>query len=234
MDPCPRRPDAVAAPDLVPRHPLQVAGRPRPRLSRRTRPRRPSNAAQRTDFQTARDVSLPVPPQLTAGDEFFEFVFSGSGHSYETLKALAAKQEPLPDIALRDVSITINVDAEYDVVQTRLTRNVVGFVRGTDAKLRDTYVASAHTTITSATSSSRRPAAGAAGPPRLHGQTRPTPRPGDNINNGADDDGSGIVSLMAIAKAFATGQKPKRSVLFVWHSGEEGGLLGSATWRIFR
>ncbi len=59
------------------------------------------------------------------------------------------------------------------------------------------------------------------------GQTRPTPRPGDNINNGADDDGSGIVSLMAIAKAFATGQKPKRSVLFVWHSGEEAGLLGS-------
>ena len=59
------------------------------------------------------------------------------------------------------------------------------------------------------------------------GQTRTTPRPGDNISNGADDDGSGIVSLMAIAKAFATGQKPKRSVLFVWHSGEEAGLLGS-------
>jgi Zn-dependent M28 family amino/carboxypeptidase len=32
---------------------------------------------------------------------------------------------------------------------------------------------------------------------------------------------------MAIAKAFATGQKPKRSVMFVWHSGEEAGLYGS-------
>ena len=32
---------------------------------------------------------------------------------------------------------------------------------------------------------------------------------------------------MAIAKAFATGPKPKRSVMFVWHSGEEAGLLGS-------
>ena len=32
---------------------------------------------------------------------------------------------------------------------------------------------------------------------------------------------------MAIAKAFALGPKPKRSVMFVWHAGEEAGLLGS-------
>jgi len=32
---------------------------------------------------------------------------------------------------------------------------------------------------------------------------------------------------MGIAKAFATGPKPKRSLPFVWHSGEEAGLLGS-------
>jgi len=59
------------------------------------------------------------------------------------------------------------------------------------------------------------------------GQTRETPRPGDIINNGADDDGSGTVAVMAIAKAFALGPKPKRSVMFVWHAGEEAGLLGS-------
>ena len=47
------------------------------------------------------------------------------------------------------------------------------------------------------------------------------------INNGADDDGSGSTALLAIAKAFATGPKPKRSVVFVWHSGEEAGLYGS-------
>jgi hypothetical protein len=49
----------------------------------------------------------------------------------------------------------------------------------------------------------------------------------DIISNGADDDGSGSVSQMAIAKAFATGPKPKRSILFVWHTGEEAGLYGS-------
>jgi hypothetical protein len=49
----------------------------------------------------------------------------------------------------------------------------------------------------------------------------------DMINNGADDDGSGSTALLAIAKAFATGPKPKRSVVFVWHTGEEAGLYGS-------
>ena len=50
----------------------------------------------------------------------------------------------------------------------------------------------------------------------------------DSIYNGADDDGSGSVSALEIAEYFA-GQKtkPKRSLLFVWHVGEEEGLYGS-------
>ena len=51
------------------------------------------------------------------------------------------------------------------------------------------------------------------------------------INNGADDDGSGTVSVMEIAEAFALaandGKKPRRSVLFLNVTGEEKGLLGS-------
>ena len=50
----------------------------------------------------------------------------------------------------------------------------------------------------------------------------------DSINNGADDDGSGTVTVLEVAEAFAKGTvKPKRSILFVWHTGEEKGLLGS-------
>ena len=52
------------------------------------------------------------------------------------------------------------------------------------------------------------------------------------IHNGADDDGSGSVSLLEIAEAFqeaaAAGQGPKRSILFLHVTGEEKGLLGSA------
>jgi len=50
----------------------------------------------------------------------------------------------------------------------------------------------------------------------------------DSIRNGADDDGSGSVTMLELAEAFARGSaKPKRSILFVWHVGEEKGLLGS-------
>jgi Peptidase family M28 len=50
----------------------------------------------------------------------------------------------------------------------------------------------------------------------------------DSIRNGADDDGSGSVALLEIAEALAAAPvKPKRSILFVWHTGEEKGLLGS-------
>jgi hypothetical protein len=50
----------------------------------------------------------------------------------------------------------------------------------------------------------------------------------DSIYNGADDDGSGSVGALEIAEAFATsGVRPRRSLIFVWHTGEEAGLLGS-------
>ncbi len=51
----------------------------------------------------------------------------------------------------------------------------------------------------------------------------------DIICNGADDDGSGTTGILAMAEALAKSSKqPKRSVLFVWHAGEEKDLLGSA------
>ncbi|MBL0171175.1 MAG: M28 family peptidase [Gemmatimonadaceae bacterium] len=50
----------------------------------------------------------------------------------------------------------------------------------------------------------------------------------DSIRNGADDDGSGTASILEIAEAFALGgTRPKRSLIFVSHTGEEAGLLGS-------
>ena len=48
----------------------------------------------------------------------------------------------------------------------------------------------------------------------------------DSIMNGADDDGSGSMVLLELAEKFAK-EKPSRSILFISHQGEEGGLLGS-------
>ena len=52
----------------------------------------------------------------------------------------------------------------------------------------------------------------------------------DSIYNGADDDGSGTVGALEVAERFAGAKvKPKRSLIFVWHTGEEEDLYGS-TW----
>jgi hypothetical protein len=50
----------------------------------------------------------------------------------------------------------------------------------------------------------------------------------DSVSNGADDDGSGSMGVLEIAEYIASMKvKPKRSTLFVWHTGEEAGLVGS-------
>jgi hypothetical protein len=72
--------------------------------------------------------------------------------------------------------------------------------------------------------------AGAAGQGAGRAAAPPNPTPFDQrdfISNGADDDGSGSTTAMGVAKAFATGPRPKASIVFVWHAGEEAGLLGS-------
>jgi len=59
-------------------------------------------------------------------------------------------------------------------------------------------------------------------------ETHPGTLRADSIDNGADDDGSGSVGVLEIAEKMAAMKtKPKRSTLFVWHVGEEKGLLGS-------
>jgi Peptidase family M28 len=131
-------------------------------------------------------------------------------------------------------------------------RNVVAILRGSDAARRDEYVAiGAHNdhvgigafgldhdsvrayNILLARHHLDGPAAG------NPGSTSPTivvnvdslrrirPPHRDSIFNGADDDGAGTASLLAIAQALAKGPRPARSVLFISHTGEEQGLLGS-------
>jgi hypothetical protein len=162
------------------------------------------------DFTTVQRLDASRAPQVTATDEFFEFLFADAPTKYAELKDLAAKQAPLPRFALDGVTLTFTIDADYETVQTQYTRNVVGIVEGGDPKMKSTYVAfGAHYDHV-----------GYSQGPLGASQT-------DRISNGADDDGSGTVSLMAIARAFALGPKPKRSLLFVWHAGEERGLWGS-------
>jgi hypothetical protein len=108
-----------------------------------------------------------------------------------------------PGAASADVTLKLPAPVERPV---RL-RNVIGLLRGSDPALKDTYVmVTAHYD---------------------HIGTRPGGR-GDNIFNGANDDGSGTVSVIELASALATlKERPKRSLIFMTVFGEEKGLLGS-------
>ena len=107
-----------------------------------------------------------------------------------------------------DTGLTMEIDARYGTTMVE-TENVVAFVEGSDPVLKDEVVViSAHLDHV-----------GVGGDEE------------DRIFNGADDDGSGTVSILEIAEAFQRakddGHGPRRSVLFLHVTGEEKGLLGS-------
>ena len=93
------------------------------------------------DFTTVQRLDGALPPNVTADDAFFEFLFSRAPAQYEELKRKAAAQEPLPSFALDGVKITFNIDADYEVVRTQLSHNVVAVLEGSDPQLRSSYVA---------------------------------------------------------------------------------------------
>jgi hypothetical protein len=177
------------------------------------------------DFTTSRSLDQPIAPEVSGSDEFLTFLFSRAPASYDELKKKAAAQEPLPSFRLNDVTLTVNIDVDYEVVRTQLSHNVIGIVEGGAPRLKDSYVAiGAHYDHVGYADRSAEP-----------GNERPPGAPGrvtagtgdDHIWNGADDNGSGTVALMALARAFQEGPPPKRSLIFIWHTGEEAGLYGS-------
>jgi Zn-dependent M28 family amino/carboxypeptidase len=172
------------------------------------------------DLTTVQRVDNPVPPQFTADERVFEAMLASAPRTFAQLRTAADAGEPLPTFSLAGVKVTVTINATYDIIDTRLTKNVVGIVEGRDPALKSTYVLfGAHLDhvgyrTSAAALGGRAGAAAPAGPPDL-------------IFNGADDDGSGSTAILGIARAFAKGPKPKRSVMFVWHTGEESGLQGS-------
>jgi hypothetical protein len=179
------------------------------------------------DFTTVQRLDNPIPPQVTAQDEFFEFLFSNADVKYAALKDKAGKREDLPTFTLKGVKLTFNLDADYRIVRTQYTRNVVGILPGSDPKLKDTYVTfGAH--LDHVGYAEGEVVQGTNGPTRQGAPGRVSAKAvDDRIWNGADDDGSGSATLLGVAKAFANGPKMKRSLAFIWHTGEERGLYGS-------
>jgi hypothetical protein len=166
------------------------------------------------DFTTAEPLDRQVAPVVNASGELAAFILSAAPDGAAEIQRRAAAGEPLARVTI-PAAVRIDVAPEYQIVRTQFSRNVIGIVPGTDPALGRTYVAfGAHYDHVGVLE----------GAPRGNNARA---RPDDRIFNGADDDGSGTVALMAVAKAFAEGEKTKRSLMFVWHTAEEGGLRGS-------
>ncbi len=106
-----------------------------------------------------------------------------------------------------DCKVNFSVSSAAPAEKPVQLRNVAGVLRGSDSALKDTYIlVTAHYD---------------------HLGVKPDGE-GDRIYNGANDDGSGTVSVIELASALATMKlRPKRSIVFMTFFGEEEGLLGS-------
>lgn len=87
-----------------------------------------------------------------------------------------------------------------------ISYNVIGVIPGKDPVLKDQVVAFA----------AHYDAIGIVAPVN-----------GDSIVNGADDDASGVTTILEIARSFARGAPPKRTIVFMATTGEEQGILGT-------
>jgi Peptidase family M28 len=143
-------------------------------------------------------------PAVIPSAAMLNVLFEGERADGAAVLRAAREGETLPGFALAPAkSLRLEISMKIDRTQTQ---NVVAVVEGRDPQLKKEYVALG-----------------------AHYDHVGTGRPvaGDAIYNGADDDGSGTTALLAMAEAFAKGPRPRRSILFVWHTGEEKGLLGS-------
>jgi len=205
-----------------------------------------SMAAAVTDGKSLADVAgkivvineFPVPPQAVDNPGMMLAtwarrvgVFAGKGAVAVLVRT--ADDSILPEVARRLQVKPLNVPSQFlmacpvilissdqlpegdvlieadarTVVQAPV-RNVIGVLRGQDPELsKQAILISAHLD---------------------HIGVLSDDRPGDLINNGADDNATGVTAVVTLADAFASLQKrPERSVIFMTFWGEEKGLLGS-------
>ena len=153
--------------------------------------------------------ACPAAPNISLGLEFTNSLFQGekvTGAQAFGATETNAKQDSFELNAAKKLTIHLAVHSQEGHAE-----NVVGILEGSDPVLKDEFVVmSAHLD---------------------HIGLSAPQADGHNVNNGADDDGSGSTGLLGVAHAYAEGAakgiRPKRSIIFLWNGGEERGLWGS-------
>ena len=170
---------------------------PWPRMSQSRT--RPSMSLVGAEFEETAGQQI----SLTFNPAYAEMLFQGTGHRFLEIAELGKDRKPLPRFAL-----PVSIRAETRLERRSLeSSNVVARITGRDPQLKSEYVVlSAHSDHVGI------------------GE----PIGGDRIYNGAMDNASGSALVLDVARAIAAAaEKPRRSVLLVWVTAEEKGLLGS-------
>ena len=154
-------------------------------------------------FQTP--TSAPLP-SIVISPEIANALFAGEKQSATGIfNASYGTSVPTSFVMSEQKKVTLSLANNTETVPTQ---NVVAVWEGSDPLLKSEYVA--------------------LGAHYDHVGSGCPPVGNDTICNGADDDGSGTTALLGMAEALSKSPtRPKRSVLFVWHCGEEKGLWGS-------
>ncbi|TMA17977.1 MAG: M28 family peptidase, partial [Deltaproteobacteria bacterium] len=159
---------------------------------------------------SADGVRIDLPPKDEPRLQFQGWVTEDGARKLLRLggQDLDALRTQAESKSFRPVAMPVRTSLEMPIERsTTMSANVVGKVQGTDPKLRDEVVMyTAHWDHL--------------------GRRDPAPGTNDGIYNGALDNASGCASILAIARA-ATEAAPRRSMLFVFVTAEEQGLLGS-------
>ena len=153
--------------------------------------------------ESSNNTNIPV---MYISQTTSEKLFAGESSDLNKIAEIYGMTAPLPSFVFSPNKTASAVIATTK--ETATTQNVVAKIEGSDPVLKNEMVA--------------------IGAHYDHDGVNPNAPGEDKIWNGADDDGSGTVAVFAIAEALAKSPvKPKRSILFVWHAGEEKGLWGS-------
>ncbi len=162
-------------------------------------------AGRLTIKQDKGEVAKPQAAVLLITSGMADELVKSTGRTFDGLKGTVTDN-------FKAQTIAAGVAFDYHTTMKDVKAvDVVGLLPGSDPKLKDeVLVISAHYD---------------------HIGVLPEGTPGDRINNGADDDGSGTTAIMELARAFSRardeGHGPRRSILFLGNVGEEKGLLGS-------
>jgi aminopeptidase-like protein len=168
----------------------------------------PSATSEKTSDSSSKPVEITYKVSESEVSDFLKYLSSDELEGRET----GTKGIEKAAVFLEDYFKKNNVKPYFSTYRDTLTNfkspayNIVGVLEGTDPVLKKEFVVlSAHYDHIGLEKNKK----------------------GDVINNGANDDASGVTVVAQLAKYFSETKSNKRSLLFVFFAGEEKGLLGS-------